>query len=108
MGLAYRSHARVTVFPAHDFLSSVIRLADYIPTRLSLLPGTDLVLTVASRSVTPERYHEALCRFEPPLPLSGFNYEQAWHIRKNTDPAHQWLRRAIGMSCDKFRLTDEN
>lgn len=31
--------------------------------------------------VTPERYHEALCRFEPPLPLSGYNYEQAWHIR---------------------------
>ncbi|HCI5682775.1 TPA: LysR family transcriptional regulator [Klebsiella variicola subsp. variicola] len=70
---------------------------------VSLLPGTDLVLTVASRSVTPERYHEALSRFEPPLPLSGFNYEQAWHSRKNTDPAHQWLRRAISMSCENFR-----
>lgn len=67
---------------------------------VSLLPGTDLVLTVASRSVIPERYHESLCRFEPPLPLSGFNYEQAWHSRKNTDPAHQWLRRAIMMSCE--------
>ncbi|MBD2782386.1 LysR family transcriptional regulator [Xenorhabdus szentirmaii] len=70
---------------------------------VSLLPGTDLVLTVASRSVTPERYHEALCRFEPPLQLSGFNYEQAWHIRKNTDPAHEWLRSAIMMSCESFR-----
>ncbi|MBD2805918.1 LysR family transcriptional regulator [Xenorhabdus sp. 42] len=70
---------------------------------VSLLPDTDLVLTVASRSVTPERYHEALCRFEPPLQLSGFNYEQAWHIRKNTDPAHEWLRSAIMMSCESFR-----
>jgi len=70
---------------------------------VSLLPGTDLVLTVASRSVTPERYHEALSRFEPPLPLSGFNYEQAWHVRKNPDPAHQWLRRAIMMTCKDFR-----
>lgn len=70
---------------------------------VSLLQGTDLVLTVASRSVTPERFDEALICFEPPLPLSGFNYEQAWHIRKNTDPAHQWLRRAIMMSCERFR-----
>ncbi|MCU6668215.1 LysR family transcriptional regulator [Enterobacteriaceae bacterium H4N4] len=69
---------------------------------VSLLPGTDLVLTVASRSVIPERYHESLSRFEPPLPLSAFNYEQAWHSRKNTDPAHQWLRRAIVMSCEHF------
>lgn len=70
---------------------------------VSLLPGTDLILTVASRSVTPERYHEALCRFEPPLPLAGFNYEQAWHNRKNTDPAHQWLRHEIMKSCAAFR-----
>ena len=74
---------------------------------VSLLPGTDLVLTVASRSVTPERYHEELCRFEPPLPLSGFNYEQAWHSRKNTDPAHQWLRHEIMKSCGAFRQESE-
>ena len=74
---------------------------------VSLLPGTDLVLTVASRSVTPERYHESLSRFEPPLSLSSFNYEQAWHSRKNTDPAHQWLRQAIMMSCESFRTEDE-
>lgn len=70
---------------------------------VSLIPGTDLVLTVASRSVTPECYHDALSRFAPPLPLADFDYEQAWHSRKNTDPVHQWLRRAIMLCCERFR-----
>ncbi len=67
-----------------------------------LLPGTDLVLTVASRSVSPESYHESLCRFSPPVDLPGFSYLQAWHVRKDRDPAHQWLRSAIRMSCEPF------
>lgn len=70
---------------------------------ISLLPGTDLVLTVARRAVTPERYHAALCQFSSPLPLPAFNYEQAWHSRKNSDPAHQWLRKAIMTSCASVR-----
>ncbi|WP_123347671.1 LysR family transcriptional regulator [Enterobacter sp. BIGb0359] len=69
---------------------------------VTLLPGTDLVLTVASRSLTPERYDDALCQFEPPLPLPEFDYEQAWHSRKNADPAHQWLRNAVRLSCEGF------
>lgn len=67
-----------------------------------LLPGTDLVLTVASRSVSPERYHESLCRFSPPIELPGFSYVQAWHVRKDRDPAHQWLRNAVRNSCERF------
>lgn len=67
-----------------------------------LLPGTDLILTVASRSISPESYHESLCRFDPPVPLPGFMYEQAWHPRKVRDPAHQWLRCAIRRSCESF------
>lgn len=66
---------------------------------VSLLPGTDMVLTIASRSVMQEHDEQSLCQFEPPLPLPEFDYELAWHSRKNTDPAHQWLRRAIRESC---------
>lgn len=66
---------------------------------VSLLPGTDLMLTVASRSVTPEGFDATLRQFEPPLPLPEFDYELAWHNRKNADPAHQWLRQAIEESC---------
>lgn len=69
---------------------------------VSLLPGTDLVLTVASHSLVAEPDH-AICQFAPPLPLTPFNYEQAWHSRKNSDPAHQWLRQAIKATCAPFR-----
>jgi len=72
-----------------------------------LLPGTDLVLTVASRSVTPERYHESLRRFAPPIKLPGFSYVQAWHARKDRDPAHQWLRSVIRKSTESFTNLDE-
>lgn len=74
---------------------------------VSLLPGTDLVLTVARRAVALEQENAALCLFEPPLPLPGFDYQQAWHSRKNADPAHQWLRRAIKESATGRQPTDE-
>lgn len=70
---------------------------------VNLLVGTDLVLTVASRTVASEGGNETICRFEPPLSIPGFNYVQAWHHRKNTDPAHLWLREAIGMCCEPLR-----
>lgn len=70
---------------------------------VNLLVGTDLVLTIASRTVASEHVHEAICRFEPPLPIPGFNFEQAWHVRKNADPAHYWLRCAIKACCQPFR-----
>jgi len=69
---------------------------------VNLLVGTDLVLTIASRAVVPEACHKAICRFEPPLHIPGFNFEQAWHTRKNGDPAHQWLRRAIRDCCQSL------
>lgn len=66
---------------------------------VSLLPGTDLILTVASRSVASEHNDNILAQFKPPLALPEFEYELAWHSRKTADPAHQWLRRAIRESC---------
>lgn len=69
---------------------------------VNLLVGTDLVLTIASRAVVPEACHKAICRFEPPLHIPGFNFEQAWHARKNGDPAHQWLRRVIRDCCQSL------
>lgn len=73
---------------------------------VSLLPGTDLILTVASRAISPELYHESLCRFTPPIPLADFAYEMAWHVRKDNDPVLQWLRGAIIDSCETFREKD--
>lgn len=66
---------------------------------VSLLPGTDLVLTVASRSILPDRYPPSLRCFIPPLPLPHFAFEQAWHVRKEHDSAHRWLREATERLC---------
>lgn len=71
---------------------------------VQLLLGTSLILTVASRSVSPENYHESLCQFDPPIELPGFSYMQAWHIRKERDLAHQWLRNVIKKCCEEFQL----
>lgn len=70
---------------------------------LRVLPGTDLLLTVASHSVSGEDHQHELCSFAPPLPLSRFDYAQAWHERKERDPAHQWLRRTMMLCCDNYR-----
>lgn len=67
---------------------------------VEVLAGTDLILTVASRAVGPMRQHKTLRQFEPPLPLPRFAYQQAWHARKESDPAHQWLRQAI-LTCSQ-------
>ncbi|MFJ8026067.1 LysR family transcriptional regulator [Streptomyces sp. NPDC096311] len=67
---------------------------------VDLVPGTDLILTVASRAVGPLHQHKMLRRFAPPLEIPGFAYQQAWHTRRTNDPAHVWLRQAL-MTCSQ-------
>lgn len=61
----------------------------------SVIAGTDLILTVASRTTKGQEQYTSLREFAPPLDLAEFSYQQAWHARKEADPAHQWLRAAI-------------
>ena len=67
---------------------------------LALLPGTDLVLTIARRAVGPQRALRDLRQFSPPhqLPLPKMAYQQAWHARKDNDPGLSWLRQVV-MNC---------
>lgn len=65
---------------------------------VDLLPGTDLVLTIASRAVSAASEHPRLREFLPPLALSHFAYKQGWHLRSENDPAHRWLRQAV-LAC---------
>ena len=60
-----------------------------------LLPGTDLVLTIASKTVMSQALSESLVAFAPPIALPTFTLAQAWHNRVMNDPAHQWLRTQI-------------
>ncbi len=63
-----------------------------------VLVGTDLILTVSSRSAEPLREHPELVFFKPPLPIPSFLFQQVWHSRRHADPAHVWLRQQL-MDC---------
>ncbi|NAT76054.1 LysR family transcriptional regulator [Dickeya dadantii] len=70
-----------------------------------LLVGTDLILTVASRTVEHIQRHNALHQFTPPLKLSRFAYQQGWHVRSENDATHHWLRQAV-LSCSQPETDD--
>lgn len=60
-----------------------------------LIAGTDLVLTVARRNLARLDGDARLREFATPFPIEPFSFGQLWHPRRQNDPAHQWLRRAI-------------
>lgn len=61
-----------------------------------VLAGTDLILTVARRTLERLPPAKGLRQFVPPLQLPHFSFQQVWHARRENDPAHQWFRRLIG------------
>lgn len=65
-----------------------------------VLAGTDLVLTVASRTLDGASRNQGLRRFVPPLELPRFAFQQAWHARRDADPAHGWFRSVV-MDCSQ-------
>ncbi|ALE89541.1 LysR substrate-binding domain-containing protein [Pseudomonas versuta] len=60
-----------------------------------MIAGTDLILTVATRTLANVPLGDTLVALEPPLTVAPFNYVQAWHNRFNQDPAHRWLRELV-------------
>ncbi|WP_246810351.1 LysR family transcriptional regulator [Ensifer sp. ENS08] len=60
-----------------------------------LVPGTDLVLTVARRILPRDRGAGPLAIFAPPFAIPPFAFRQIWHRRRDGDPAHRWLRDLI-------------
>ncbi|WP_296268092.1 LysR family transcriptional regulator [Pseudomonas sp. UBA6562] len=62
---------------------------------IELIAGTDLILTVASWSVGELARYPTLRTFDPPLALPVLSYQQAWHSRRESDPANRWMRQAI-------------
>jgi len=71
-------------------------------TALELIEGTDLILTIANRAVMDLANHPRLMQFHPPLSLSAFTYQQAWHVRRDSDAGHAWLRQSIA-ECAAFQ-----
>ncbi|MCY1742851.1 LysR family transcriptional regulator [Ensifer sp. SL37] len=60
-----------------------------------LVPGTDLVLTVARRILPRDGETGPLAIFAPPFAIPPFAFRQIWHRRRDGDPAHRWLRDLI-------------
>ena len=57
-----------------------------------MIADTDLILTVATRTLDNLSYGDTLIALAPPMTVAPFNYVQVWHQRFNEDPAHRWLR----------------
>ncbi len=64
-------------------------------TALALIEGTDMILTVAERSLSPLKGHPHVRIHTVPFDIPSFDYIQIWHERRRADPAHTWLREQI-------------
>lgn len=59
-----------------------------------LIAGTDLVLTISSRSLR-EPLDPRLAVVPPPFALSPFPFVQTWHARRDGDVGLRWLRERL-------------
>ncbi|WP_170931582.1 MULTISPECIES: LysR family transcriptional regulator [unclassified Pseudomonas] len=59
------------------------------------ISGTDLILTVASRTLK-DVDDDSLIVVPPPFEIAPFTFVSAWHKRRGGDQALNWLNRRIG------------
>lgn len=106
-----RAHVMLALRPdANDEIERVLasmglrrRIAVALPhwsAAIELIAGTDLILTVASWAVSELDRYPTLRMFDAPLDLPVLSYQQAWHARKEADPANRWIREAI-LTCSQ-------
>ncbi|MGY2374259.1 LysR family transcriptional regulator [Pseudomonas sp. SDO524_S393] len=61
----------------------------------SMLHNTDLILTVATRTLDEARHNPDLVQLPPPFHIPRFPFVQIWHQRFRDDQAHNWLREQV-------------
>ncbi len=74
------------------------RIAVSVPhwrTAPRMISQTDLILTVATRTLDEAEVDDTLIKLSPPLAIPPFPFVQIWHHRFNEDPAHKWLREQV-------------
>ena len=81
-------HKRRVVFSTQHFL--------FIP---ELVARTDIVAMVPSRLV--RNRSDRLQIVTPPLSIPSYEMAMTWHERSELEPAHQWLRRQVQLTCDR-------
>ncbi|GFM89699.1 transcriptional regulator [Pseudomonas cichorii] len=78
------------------------RIAVSVPhwrTAPGMISNTDLILTVATRTLDEALLDDSLIQLTPPLTIPPFPFVQIWHHRFNEDPAHQWLREQVAQAA---------
>jgi len=73
----------------------IVLTVNQFATAGSVVARSDL-LTVLPRQFLPATGVEHRLVHKPlPLPLAAVNVEMMWHLRKDDDPAHRWLREQV-------------
>lgn len=67
----------------------------------SLVLGTDLLLTLASRGLREHGHDPRLVTVDPPFAIPAFPFVQVWHARNDASDAQAWLRRQVEQAVDR-------
>jgi DNA-binding transcriptional LysR family regulator len=73
----------------------VVVLTPHYATAPQLLPGSDLVLTLSTRTARTFSSGWPLALFEPPVKLAPFSVSAVWHERHAKEEAHRWFRKLV-------------
>ena len=78
-------------------MKSISRLSDfsrrpYHVVSSSILPGTELILTVPARLVSQFADSTHVRVLDAPRELGNMQFHAVWHPRVDEDPSHVWLR----------------
>ncbi len=80
---------------ARDTARRVAVVMPYHVLGSSILPGTDLVLTVPARLVSQFADSSRTRVLDAPRELGDVQFYAVWHPRVDQDPSHSWLRRVV-------------
>jgi DNA-binding transcriptional LysR family regulator len=61
----------------------------------SILPGTELILTVPARLVSEFADSSRVRVLDAPRELGDVQFHAVWHRRLDEDPSHRWLRQVV-------------
>jgi DNA-binding transcriptional LysR family regulator len=80
---------------AHDAARRVAVVMPYHALGSSILPGTELILTVPARLVAQFADSSRVRVLDAPRELGEVQFRAVWHPRVDDDPSHSWLRQVV-------------
>ncbi len=82
-------------FEAHETSRRVSVVMPYHMVGPSILPGTELILTVPARLVSQFADSSLIHVLDAPRELGDLEFYAVWHPRVDEDPSHSWLRQVL-------------